>query len=334
MQSVKRRLESLVSSAGLSATTRFRLPGRALLPPGVDGAVVSAMVGSDWRLNVERGLRSAGGRGNGRGGILWLWQAWSHKCIGHLPLAHCKQLTAGLLANPPSQVPIYDAEPSSIIAHALCTHQYLQLLNAAIKAVIAEIRQRAPEAAAWLPGGPMLLQHQQQLHSKSGPTQQLLGGAGMLPVYPGSGGGAVGSGAPPMGSGLSSSASVPISFAGAGAFLQPSAGAGSAGPSAGGGLPGSEPAGGSAGGAPGGQGAGTAPGAGAAAASSTAAAAAAAAAAAVAGDGAWLQLLLSREPAHVKLTFEDRPSGMPWANAKFEVGERPRAVNGRVVHIV
>lgn len=33
----------------------------------------------------------------------------------------------------------------------------------------------------------------------------------------------------------------------------------------------------------------------------------------------WSQVLMSREPAHVRVSWEDKPPGLAWANAKFEV---------------
>ena len=42
----------------------------------------------------------------------------------------------------------------------------------------------------------------------------------------------------------------------------------------------------------------------------------------------WLTLLLSREPSHVKHSFEDESPGMAWARAKFQVGGEGREQKG------
>lgn len=42
-QNVRRKLESLVTGSGGTVLARFRMPGRALMAPGVDGAVVGAI---------------------------------------------------------------------------------------------------------------------------------------------------------------------------------------------------------------------------------------------------------------------------------------------------
>ena len=40
-------------------------------------------------------------------------------------------------------------------------------------------------------------------------------------------------------------------------------------------------------------------------------------------DDDWRSLLLSKDPCHIRHTFEDESPGMPWARAKFQV--RPLA---------
>jgi hypothetical protein len=66
-QNVKRKLESLVNFGGGAVIARLRMPGRLMLPPGVDGVLVRALPACALPVCMCPALR---------------WQMWA-SCIHH-----------------------------------------------------------------------------------------------------------------------------------------------------------------------------------------------------------------------------------------------------------
>eukprot|EP00798_Chlamydomonas_sp_ICE-L_P025226 gene25226-10872_t len=119
-------------AAGLAAIACICLPGRAMLPTGINDMSV--------RTKLEGIAQHAAG----------------FAAIARICLPGRAMLPSGIND---MVIPIYDSEPTSIIAYFLSTRAYQQMLNATIKAVFQETRRSAHSKAAgnsWDGMGPSL----------------------------------------------------------------------------------------------------------------------------------------------------------------------------------